>query len=793
MKTIDSLLKRHESAIRGLLHKLVEDGRIFWLASDLNTLFDRYIEEDDGKNLKDTLIEGLFRQAQEVVAHSDHICFSLRRDIGKWQYYALATGSLEIKELKAEEFLILKERVLDPNANNGEWVLKFDLYPFSRDFPRMREKRSIGRGVEYLNRYLSGRLFIEGEGGDRKLHEFLRIHQYRQHPLMLNGRVDTLEKLRDALGKAERMLAAQPKDATWNEIAPKMKSLGFEPGWGNNAARALESVQMLTDILEAPSPDNLQSFLSRIPMIFSIVILSPHGFFAQENVLGLPDTGGQIVYILDQVRALEKEMLRRAELNGLDIEPQIIVITRQIPESRGTTCDQPRERIKGSKFASIVRVPFRDAGGNVVPHWISRFRVWPYLERFAADVEMEIRGELGGRPDLLIGNYSDGNLVATLLSRRLGVTQCNIAHALEKTKYLFSAMYWRENEEQYNFPCHYSADLISMNSADFVITSTYQEIAGNERSIGQYESYENFTMPGLFRVMHGVDIFDPKFNIVSPGADPEVYFPYHQTERRNPEVTREMERVVFEEGLAGTRGHIEDPDKPLIFLISRMDVIKNVTGFMRWYAKHPRLKDLANVLVASGSVNPAESTDDEERSQIELMHRLIDEHGLDHRVRWIGRVTREVGGALYRYVADKRGVFVQPALFEAFGLTVIEAMASGLPTFATRFGGPLEIIEDQVSGFHIDPNQGEWSAERIAGFLEQCAADPDEWKRLSNGAIQRVDERYTWRLYAERLLTLSRIYGFWKFISNLEREETRSYLEMFYGLFHRERARRVKV
>ena len=37
-----------------------------------------------------------------------------------------------------------------------------------------------------------------------------------------------------------------------------------------------------------------------------------------------------------------------------------------------------------------------------------------------------------------------------------------------------------------------------------------------------------------------------------------------------------------------------------------------------------------------------------------------------------------------RYIADKHGAFVQPALYEAFGLTVVEAMTSGLPTFATN-------------------------------------------------------------------------------------------------------------
>ena len=74
------------------------------------------------------------------------------------------------------------------------------------------------------------------------------------------------------------------------------------------------------------------------------------------------------------------------------------------------------------------------------------------------------------------------------------------------------------------------------------------------------------------------------------------------------------------------------------------------------------------------------------------MHRLMDEYGLDGEVRWLGmRMEKSLTGELYRYVADKRGVFAQPALFEAFGLTVIEAMACGVPTFATCYGGPLEV------------------------------------------------------------------------------------------------------
>lgn len=100
-------------------------------------------------------------------------------------------------------------------------------------------------------------------------------------------------------------------------------------------------------------------------------------------------------------------------------------------------------------------------------------------------------------PCVLTGNYSDGNLVATLMCHRMNVTQCNIAHALEKTKYQDADIYWKKFENKYHFSVQFTADLLAMNHADFIVTSTYQEIAGHEESVGQYESYSHFTMPHL--------------------------------------------------------------------------------------------------------------------------------------------------------------------------------------------------------------------------------------------------------------------------------------------------------
>lgn len=777
--------------VRAVLGRYGEYGRAFLLSSELWDGFLEVVGRGAADGLRESAFARVLFHSEEAIFEDGRFYLAVRPQIARWRYLRIELERLEADAISVSQFLAVKERLV-PHDGPGGFTVEFDIEPFNREFPRLQEARSIGRGVEFLNRTLSSELFGQiGEGG-RGLLDFLREHKVRGRQLMLNGTIQDVTQLRAALRSADHVLAAHQPGDGWEAVGGELMALGFEPGWGKDVARMRDMLWLLSDILEAPEPSTVERFLRRIPMIFRMAILSPHGYFGQAGVLGLPDTGGQVVYILDQVRALEKEMWRRIDEQGLDIEPEIVVVTRLIPEAGQTTCNQPVEPIRGTKNARILRVPFRNSQGGVVPHWISRFEVWPYLETFAADVKTTLSNELGGRPDLIVGNYSDGTLVATLLSRDLGVTQCNIAHALEKTKYLYSDLYWKDNDAQYHFGCQFTADLVAMNSADFIIASTYQEIAGTPESIGQYESYRSFSMPGLYRVVAGIDAFDPKFNIVSPGADAEIYFPNTEHGRRLAARHPELEELVFGGGHPDARGSLQDKSKPLIFTIARLDHIKNIAGLVEWYGGSERLRNAANLVVVSGYIDANNSGDQEERAQIARMHRLMDEHGLDHQVRWLGmRLETPLAGELYRFIADHRGAFVQPALFEAFGLTVIEAMISGLPVFVTRYGGPLEIVEHGISGFHIDPNHGPAAADLIAEFFERCAADPGHWDTISRQSIARVQSRYTWELYAERMMTLSRVYGFWKYVTNLERAETSRYLEMFYGLQYRPLAERL--
>lgn len=191
-------------------------------------------------------------------------------------------------------------------------------------------------------------------------------------------------------------------------------------------------------------------------------------------------------------------------------------------------------------------------------------------------------------------------------------------------------------------------------------------------------------------------------------------------------------------------GYLADRSKPIIFSMARLDTVKNITGLTEWYGKNKRLRDLVNLVVVAGFFDSSKSNDREEQGEIKKMHRLIEQYQLSGQFRWIAAQTdRYRNGELYRCIADTKGAFVQPALYEAFGLTVIEAMNCGLPTFATNKGGPAEIIVDGVSGFHIDPNNGDQSSNIIADFFEKCKVDAQHWNRVSIAGLHRIQEWYT--------------------------------------------------
>ncbi|KAL0389659.1 UNVERIFIED_CONTAM: Sucrose synthase 2 [Sesamum calycinum] len=733
---VEDTLSAHRNELVSLLSRYVAQGKGILQPHHLIDELDNIIGNDAAKaKLSDGPFNEVLQSAQEAIVLPPFVAIAIRPRPGVWEFVRVNVYELSVEELTVSEYLRFKEDLVDGQYED-RFVLELDFEPFNASFPRPTRSSSIGNGVQFLNRHLSSIMFRNKDSLEPLL-DFLRMHRHKGHVLMLNDRIQRISRLESALTKAEEYISKLPSETPYSDFEI-LQGFGFERGWGDTAGRALEMMHLLSDILQAPDPSTLEKFLGRIPMVFNVVILSVHGYFGQANVLGLPDTGGQVVYILDQVRALENEMIRRIEKQGLRIKPRILVVTRLIPDAKGTSCNQRLERISGCEFSHILRIPFRTEHG-VLRQWISRFDVWPYLEKFAEDSANEIAAEMQAIPDLIIGNYSDGNLVASLLSHKMGVTECTIAHALEKTKYPDSDIYWKKFDEKYHFSCQFTADLLAMNHSDFIITSTYQEIAGTKNTVGQYESHTSFTLPGLYRVVHGIDVFDPKFNIVSPGADDCIYFPYSEKERRLTSLHESLEKLIYDpEQNAEHIGVLKDPSKPIIFSMARLDRVKNITGLVELYGKNTKLRELANLVVVAGYLDVKQSSDREEISEIEKMHALIKQYNLEGQLRWIAAQTnRARNGELYRYIADKRGIFVQISFKNA--------------------------VKIQITG---------------SIYLKEASKNR---------------ERYTWKIYSERLMTLAGVYGFWKHVSKLERRETRRYLEMFYILKFRNLVKSVPL
>jgi sucrose synthase len=796
---IQAVLNSDEKTdLRQFASEIYNQPQRYLLRNDILSVFDAFCKKYEKlpEFQLSSCLQKLIYYTQELLLEDDNLYFIIRPKIASEEAYRLDPRELVYEQVGVAELLDLRDRFVGHYHPEEGDILEIDFRPFYDYSPVIRDPKNIGRGVQYLNRYLSSKLFEGPQQWLFSLFNFLKLHSYNGTQLLINPRIQSPAQLSERVKQAISLVAGMPAHHPYSDFRFDLQDLGFEPGWGNTAARVLETLEMLDELIDSPDDQVLESFISRIPMIFRIALVSVHGYFGQEGVLGRPDTGGQVVYVLDQAKSLEKQLQEDLQLAGLDtleVQPKIIILSRLIPHSEGTLCHQRLEKVHATDNVWILRVPFREFNPKMTHHWISRFEIWPYLETYAIDAERELLAEFRGLPDLIVGNYSDGNLVAFLLSRRLGVTQCNIAHALEKSKYLFSNLYWQDLEEQYHFSLQFTADLIVMNAANFIVTSTYQEIAGRPDTIGQYESYCSFTMPDLYHVVYGAELFSPKFNVVPPGVNEHIYFPYTRETERIPGDTQRLQELLFTlQDPEQVFGHLDDPNKPPLFSMARLDRIKNLTGLAECFGQYPDLQAHFNLILVAGKLRTSESVDHEEINEIERLYQIIDQYHLHGKIRWLGvRFSKQDSGEVYRVIADRQGIFVQPALFEAFGLTVLEAMISGLPTFATRFGGPLEIIQDGYNGFYINPTHTAEVANTLLEFASQCQEDPSYWQRISEGAVDRVYSTYTWKIHTNRLLSLAKIYGFWNYASKENREDILRYIETIFHLLYKPMAKQL--
>lgn len=446
-----------------------------------------------------------------------------------------------------------------------------------------------------------------------------------------------------------------------------------------------------------------------------IQLFSIHGLIrTQKPELGKDaDTGGQIKYVLELAKALSERD---------DVE-QVDLVTRLI-DDKAVDPDYGKIIEPISKKARIVRI---QCGGR---KYVRKELLWPHLEQFINKTIRFIKS--GGRvPDLFHGHYADGGYVAKELAATFGAPFIFTGHSLgrnKKAKLIDDGMSEAAINKQYKIEnrIHIEEDIIAQ--ADLIITSTKQEI---EKQYGLYRNSNH-----------------NRFVVIPPGIDLDIFYPYYDPQLDQELITEEVKQTRFtlKNELHRFWGH---PEKPFILALCRPDQRKNISGLIEAYGTNQELQAIANLVIFAGIRSNILVMEENEKEVLTNMLLQMDRYDLYGKMAIPKKhdFATEVP-ELYRLCAESKGVFVNPALIEPFGLTLIEASACGLPIVATNEGGPVDIVGNCQNGILIDVDKPELIGKAIMSLL----VDKDKWNTYSNNGINGVRTYYSWQGHCEQTI-----------------------------------------
>ena len=445
---------------------------------------------------------------------------------------------------------------------------------------------------------------------------------------------------------------------------------------------------------------------------FYIQMFSIHGLLRSGNMeLGRDaDTGGQIKYVIELANAIsQREEVRQVEL-----------FTRLISD-RAVSSDyaKPVEHVN-DKF-KIVRI---QCGGR---KYRRKELLWPHLDEFV-DKTIKYIKQQKMIPDIVHGHYPDAGYVAVQLSEIFGIPLIYTGHSLGRSKLhslLNDGMKEPDIIKKYKIDYRIQIEEEILKHADLIVTSTSNEIKE------QYGQYENKDVP--------------QFKVIPPGLDVETFYPFYHdmlSETEKDESEKYAQASVLEE----LNRFFMHPDRPLILSLCRPDKRKNIAGLITAYGEDLELQSMANLAIFAGIRKDISKMEDNERDVLTEILLLMDKYDLYGKIAIPKKHDFEFEvPELYRIVGDKRGVFVNSALNEPFGLSLIEAAACGVPIVAPNDGGPLDIIKNCECGLLVDTTEtGE-----IGSAIKQIITDSEKWKQYSKSGIMNIRKHYTWETHAK--------------------------------------------
>ena len=433
-----------------------------------------------------------------------------------------------------------------------------------------------------------------------------------------------------------------------------------------------------------------------------VLHLHLHGLFRSHDLeLGRdPDTGGQTTYVLELARALAA----RPEVERVE------VVTRLIQDRRvSADYAQPSEPL--APGATIRRLAFGPR------RYLRKELLWPHLDELA-DALAETLLAQPRLPDWIHAHYADAGYVGALLRRRLGIPLVFAGHSLgrEKRRRLLAAgLEGAQIDSQYSMARRIDAEELALAHSNLVVTSTHQELDE------QYARY------GRFRAEQA--------RVIPPGVDTRQF---HPPQAGADEAAVEQLMAPF----------LRDPAKPPLLAICRADPRKNIPALVEVFGRSERLRQQHNLVLVLGCRDDPRQLEKAQREVLQQVFELVDRYDLYGHVAYPKQHQRRQIPDIYRWAARLGGVFVNPALTEPFGLTLLEAAACGLPVVATDDGGPRDILRRCQNGLLVDVSD----LDALQSAVEESLADSTRWRRWRDNGIEAVSRHYSWDAHATHYL-----------------------------------------
>jgi glycosyltransferase involved in cell wall biosynthesis len=192
-----------------------------------------------------------------------------------------------------------------------------------------------------------------------------------------------------------------------------------------------------------------------------------------------------------------------------------------------------------------------------------------------------------------------------------------------------------------------------------------------------------------------------------------------------------VDAAVYSENddLSSFRGKFALPEEKIVLFVGRLVYEKGVHVFVNAIPKILEKVNAKFIIVGNGYMK-------------EQLSNIVKNMGFAHKVMFTGFVDDDTLRKLQK-CAD---VSVVPSLFEPFGIVALEAMAAKSPVVVSDTGGLSEIVEHDVTGVKVYPE----NPDSLAWGIKKVLLNDAYANMIRNNAYKKIQEKYNWNKIAQQ-------------------------------------------